>query len=694
MIKALERFDQDELNKLAKRTSVIRMPKQNKEDNQQYTLTRKSTATISNDFVALHNAFNKILSGSTNVKELQKVQTKSDQNKNISNVPAPVQIIGAEDLGGNIKVLGKYFESLTELLKKLDLNPDKNNQEDDGGEDDTVIDAGGEKKKKGRGKKKGKARGRKRGRSKLRGRGLGGKALGIFAAGMDLYDRLSDGESATQAGVGVAGGVAGGWAGAEAGAALGTLGGPAAPITVPLGGLIGGAIGYFAGGKAADAAYGAVTKESPADKRLEVAASKASVAPAVHEPSKIGNNSYSSRFAAYLSDTFDNVKNYISGLFSQSVDSSNDINNANIYDPSGGPLSGNTKESFANIVNKAAALGDPYPEITAAQWALESGYGQHMPPGSNNPFGQMAGKGQPYVEAADGHTGHVDRYVKYDSIDDALKAHIEKWNKKIPTGLSPSDAIQAIVKNGYNPNPDYPAKVLQILSSNNIAGNKVFNREAFMQSVAPMGPTGPLTGGQLMNPVPSGRLTSLFGDARDGGARKHMGIDLAAPIGTPIIAAAAGKAVLVGVSGAAGGNRIRIDHGGGLWTSYEHLSRFDVREGQDVAAGQVIGRVGNTGIGTGPHLHFTVWKDGKETNPLPYITAPKQAQRPEWKQSANWQQVQEMYYGPKRRGNGSLLVINPPPQSPPIPYPWTFGTPRPKIQNPNPRGQYLGYHNQ
>lgn len=97
----------------------------------------------------------------------------------------------------------------------------------------------------------------------------------------------------------------------------------------------------------------------------------------------------------------------------------------------------------------------------------------------------------------------------------------------------------------------------------------------------------------------------------------HEGVDLAARIGTPIHAAADGVVRAVGPNGGYG-NYIRIEHDERLVTAYAHLSRFapGLRPGKRVVRGELIGRVGNTGRSTGPHLHFEVLSDGKPTNPL------------------------------------------------------------------------------
>jgi murein DD-endopeptidase MepM/ murein hydrolase activator NlpD len=113
----------------------------------------------------------------------------------------------------------------------------------------------------------------------------------------------------------------------------------------------------------------------------------------------------------------------------------------------------------------------------------------------------------------------------------------------------------------------------------------------------------------------SGSVTSTFG-MRWG--RMHEGIDIAAPSGTPIVAAAAGTVISAGSMGGYG-NLVVIDHGGGLATAYAHMSGFAVGGGQGVAQGQVIGYVGCTGTCYGPHVHFEVRLNGAAVDPLGYL---------------------------------------------------------------------------
>lgn len=99
----------------------------------------------------------------------------------------------------------------------------------------------------------------------------------------------------------------------------------------------------------------------------------------------------------------------------------------------------------------------------------------------------------------------------------------------------------------------------------------------------------------------------------------HNGVDIANSTGTPIHAANAGVVISVGWDSTGYGNLIQVDHGGGIVCYYAHLSQFLVRAGERVAAGQVIGLMGSTGRSTGPHLHFSVIRNGVFQNPFAYL---------------------------------------------------------------------------
>lgn len=120
----------------------------------------------------------------------------------------------------------------------------------------------------------------------------------------------------------------------------------------------------------------------------------------------------------------------------------------------------------------------------------------------------------------------------------------------------------------------------------------------------------------LLAPVP-GRISSHFGMRRHpilGYRRLHAGMDFAASYGTPIVAVTDGRVTGAGRMGGCG-IAVRLDHGGGLSTRYCHMSRMAVNAGQSVRRGQVIGYVGSTGLSTGAHLHYEMYRGGRAVNP-------------------------------------------------------------------------------
>jgi murein DD-endopeptidase MepM/ murein hydrolase activator NlpD len=102
--------------------------------------------------------------------------------------------------------------------------------------------------------------------------------------------------------------------------------------------------------------------------------------------------------------------------------------------------------------------------------------------------------------------------------------------------------------------------------------------------------------------------------------RMHRGIDIAGPIGTPIVAAASGVVTEAGWNSGGYGNLVEIQHSDGSLTLYAHNSRVLVGKGQRVEQGQQVAEMGSTGYSTGPHLHFEVHPPGKgAVNPLAYL---------------------------------------------------------------------------
>jgi hypothetical protein len=99
----------------------------------------------------------------------------------------------------------------------------------------------------------------------------------------------------------------------------------------------------------------------------------------------------------------------------------------------------------------------------------------------------------------------------------------------------------------------------------------------------------------------------------------HKGIDFTAPEGTNIQATGDGKVIKVERSGRGYGNNVTIDHGFGFQTLYAHMLSFNVREGESVKKGQLIGKIGSTGTSTAPHLHYEVHINGEAVNPINYV---------------------------------------------------------------------------
>ena len=126
------------------------------------------------------------------------------------------------------------------------------------------------------------------------------------------------------------------------------------------------------------------------------------------------------------------------------------------------------------------------------------------------------------------------------------------------------------------------------------------------------------SGGRMRWPVAGGYISRgyFYG---------HWALDIAADMRTPVYAAAGGTVIFAGWKNNGGGWQVWISHGSGVYTTYNHMSSYAVRAGQQVARGTRVGRIGMTGNATGPHLHFEVWTGGKpwaggtRRNPLNYL---------------------------------------------------------------------------
>ena len=129
------------------------------------------------------------------------------------------------------------------------------------------------------------------------------------------------------------------------------------------------------------------------------------------------------------------------------------------------------------------------------------------------------------------------------------------------------------------------------------------------------------TGGKFIWPTTSTTITSPFGyriHPVTGVYTGHTGVDIGVPSGSPVYAAASGTVIVAGWYGGYG-YAVVIDHGSGLSTLYGHNSGVNVSVGQNVKQGQIVARSGNTGVSTGPHLHFEVRVNGSYVDPMSYF---------------------------------------------------------------------------
>jgi murein DD-endopeptidase MepM/ murein hydrolase activator NlpD len=133
---------------------------------------------------------------------------------------------------------------------------------------------------------------------------------------------------------------------------------------------------------------------------------------------------------------------------------------------------------------------------------------------------------------------------------------------------------------------------------------------------APVLPSARVDNAPLKWPLAAPVLTSLFG--RRWG-REHEGIDMAAPPGTPVLAAADGEVIYAGNQVRGYGNMVVVQHVGDLLTVYAHNSVLLVKTGDRVSVGKTIAKVGSTGHSTGPHLHFEVRSGESPQDPLPFL---------------------------------------------------------------------------
>jgi murein DD-endopeptidase MepM/ murein hydrolase activator NlpD len=198
------------------------------------------------------------------------------------------------------------------------------------------------------------------------------------------------------------------------------------------------------------------------------------------------------------------------------------------------------------------------------------------------------------------------------------------WDLDLQREVQPGDRFEAVIERGVNDEGE-PAGAAVLL----FVGFESAERTVAAYRFAPV-PDGradfydregrAVRKWLLRTPVDGARLSSAFGPRRHpvlGYTRMHKGVDFAAPAGTPVIAAGDGTVVFAGRNRGYG-NYVRLRHDDEHGTAYAHLSRIapGIKPGRKVRQGELIGRVGSTGLSTGPHLHYEVLRGDEPIDPM------------------------------------------------------------------------------
>jgi len=242
----------------------------------------------------------------------------------------------------------------------------------------------------------------------------------------------------------------------------------------------------------------------------------------------------------------------------------------------------------------------------------------------------------PYFTEVKGLAGRIEQGFREDATGAGVPASVVSelaevfgWEVDLDTGLRPGDEFRLLYENTWQtgePRPE-PGKVLgaQLATRRGPITAVYFeDQDGHGGYYRPNGE--PLTRAFLRYPVEFTEISSEFSLLRQHPilhrSRPHLGVDFAAPKGTPVRTVANGTVVEAGWTSGLGVT-VRVDHGGNLTSLYGHLSALasGMRQGEVVERGQVIGYVGSSGLSTGPHLHFAMDRDGVYVDPLALTAA-------------------------------------------------------------------------
>ncbi len=240
----------------------------------------------------------------------------------------------------------------------------------------------------------------------------------------------------------------------------------------------------------------------------------------------------------------------------------------------------------------------------------------------------------PYSTRVEAVSGYIDGSL-FTAVTDAGEqetlamelANIFTWDVDFYTDIQKGDSFRMLVEKKYLDGKfvKYGAILAASISNQGktFAGFRFENESGKAEFYDAKGNS--LKKSFLKSPLRFARISSRFSAARLHPilkiVRPHLGVDYAAPTGTPVVAVASGTVVLAGPSGP-GGNAVRLRHAGGSESMYLHLSRIAVRRGARVEQGELVGLVGSTGLATGPHLDFRLLQHGKFINPAKAIFPP------------------------------------------------------------------------
>lgn len=237
----------------------------------------------------------------------------------------------------------------------------------------------------------------------------------------------------------------------------------------------------------------------------------------------------------------------------------------------------------------------------------------------------------PYFVEVKGVAGRIERGLREDALESGVPepvvaglADIFGWDVDVESGLRPGDEFRVIYENIWQIGAEKP-EVGTLLGAQIVTQGTPVTAVFFEDADGNGGyyhPTGDAVSRTLLRyPLQFTEISSEFSLLRRHPllhrARPHLGVDLAAPRGTPVRAVADGRIDYAGWDGGLG-RCIKIDHGAALESVYGHLSEITpgAKEGAAVERGQVIGYVGATGLATGPHLHYALERDGYYVDPL------------------------------------------------------------------------------